>query len=301
MRVRRPTADSKHDMQLLATAHEDGTSVQHGLSYVPEADDSAEDDIDAPPCAADLRKAPQDSEDDLVIDIASRRSLDSSGYASMTQSTTGTDVEDDDADDDKRVDASAYGSKHRAFEAALKQKTKRFLGLVKMDGILTPSPSQRKLTRRTSRKRLEHKRSQEFDSSSRRTSMSSMASARECYPSRPHTPLEIDRSLYKPPRPVGESQDDSILPAPNLLRKPCSAAAGISPRRPIARRISGLKRNVSGLSMRQDDHDETWDSALEGFDNTADNREGVYDSSKKQRVPSWVSRSLLLSISTDCV
>ena len=34
------------------------------------------------------------------------------------------------------------------------------------------------------------------------------------------------------------------------------------------------------------------DLAMEDFDDSTDHREGVYDSSKKQRVPSWVSHIL---------
>lgn len=50
------------------------------------------------------------------------------------------------------------------------------------------------------------------------------------------------------------------------------------------RRPSSLMRSLSGLSLNED--------AEEGEDCTTDTRTGVYDTSKKQRVPSWCDRVL---------
>lgn len=58
-----------------------------------------------------------------------------------------------------------------------------------------------------------------------------------------------------------------------------------SPQRPG--RSFSLKRTVSGRTVRMTDAED-----VEEMDMRQDRREGVYDSSKKQRVPSWVSFSV---------
>ncbi|KAL1411235.1 hypothetical protein Q8F55_002186 [Vanrija albida] len=64
-----------------------------------------------------------------------------------------------------------------------------------------------------------------------------------------------------------------------LLSSPPRAAGG--------RRLTMLRRTVSGRSVRDDEAVEDDD-----FDDTVDNRVGVYDTSKKQRIPSWCDRVL---------
>lgn len=82
---------------------------------------------------------------------------------------------------------------------------------------------------------------------------------------------------------LGESEQSTSA---SLLTAPPSAL-GLSPS-PLpepARGRSGLLRTFSSRSARESD-------AVD-LDDSVDNREGVYDSSKKQRVPSWVSHYLL--------
>jgi hypothetical protein len=197
-------------------------------------------------------------------DIPSRRSLDSTAT-----STAGTDFDDDDSDDVHRgIDASAYGSRHKALEVALKSKTKHLLSLVKMDGILATSPGRRGLGRRMSMKRKGQGQAQDMDNSSRRTSMSSMRSM----------PDEEERSHAEPV--------DIPPRAPGL--SPVVGSA--SPPQPLMRRIT-LRRTVSGKTVKDESRSggEGPEADAVDWDSSIDVREGVYDSSKKQRVPSWVS------------
>jgi hypothetical protein len=69
------------------------------------------------------------------------------------------------------------------------------------------------------------------------------------------------------------------------LRRPSVASSRLtaSPpqRAPPVRRMSILKRTVSGRSINANEGEEA--------EPEEDTREGIYDTSKKQRVPSWVS------------
>jgi len=241
---------------------------------VPEADTEEHEDGSG-------HNAGQGSDDD-VRTIASRRSFESNGggYTSAGPSTVGTDV-DEDEDFSTSVDASAYGSRHKALEVALKEKTKRFLGLVKMDKVLSPSPSRRKLARSASKKHKE-KPPAEFDFDSRRTSVSSLASLE------PATPIggeAAGRTSTSSNRPMA---DHEFGPP----RRPSDASwMSTSPNQPVRRRFSVLKRTVSSRSSNNDGRSgDSHELAPEDIDENVDYREGVYDSSKKQRVPSWVRR-----------
>jgi hypothetical protein len=244
------------------------------LSHVPEADTEEHEE-------GHERDAGNGSDDD-VRTIASRRSFESSGaggYTSAGPSTAGTDAEDDEGFSTP-VDASAYGSRHKALEVALKEKTKKFLGLVKMDKVLSPSPSRRKLARAASIKRKE-KPEAGFDFNSRRTSVSSLASLE------PSTPI-----LAEIPGRISTSSNRSIAEhALGPPRRPSDASwMSTSPNQPTRRRFSVLKRTVSSRSSNNDGRsaDSHEPAAAEDIDDNVDYREGVYDSSKKQRVPSWV-------------
>ena len=229
------------------------------------------------------RNAGNGSDDD-VRTIASRRSFESNGgggYTSAGPSTAGTDM-DDEEDFSTSVDASAYGSRHKALEVALKEKTKRFLGLVKMDKVLSPSPSRKKLARAAAQKRKE-KSPAEFDFNSRRTSVSSMASVE------PTTPVPTEA-----PGRISTSSNRSIAEhALGPPRRPSDSSwMSTSPNQPMRRRFSVLKRTVSSRSSNNDGRSaDSHEPAAEDIDDNVDYREGVYDSSKKQRVPSWVRGS----------
>jgi hypothetical protein len=249
------------------------------LSHVPEGEGNEElvevDEGDE--SKAERRK----QSDDDVATIASRRSFESTagGYTSAGPSTVGTDGEGEEEDFSTSVDASAYGSRHKALEVALKEKTKKFLSLVKMDKALSPSPSRKRLHRSVS-KRLREKPSQDFDATSRRTSVSSLASLE------PSTPIPD-----APPR-FSTSSDRSALPLGPLRRPSDTSFMSTSPNQPaIGRRFSVLKRTVSGRSSTQDGRSgDSHEINPDDIDENVDMREGVYDSSKKQRVPSWVGR-----------
>jgi hypothetical protein len=192
--------------------------------------------------------------------------------STLYTSTAGTDFDDDDSDEAHRgVDASAYGSRHKALEVALKSKTKHLLSLVKMDGLLTPSPSRHGPGRRFSIKR--HKKD-DPDNASRRTSMSSMRS------------MPDEDAVAPPP------MDIPVQPSPLSS----SVEQSISPRQGLVRRFT-LRRTMSSKSDRDDHGADVERVDLEtaiDMDDSIDVREGVYDSSKKQRVPSWVSNAMLI-------
>lgn len=233
----------------------------------------------------------------------SRRSYESSAGRSMV--TT-----DDDSRSEKHIDASAYGSRHKALEVVIKSKTKKFLSYVKMDSVLTRERSlRRKRDRDTSGTSATSsigrgeglnmgKSPRDFDQTSRRTSMSSMTSN--------HTRLEVPmpHGLEIPsPSPnhpnypghgLGPSTPQSYHDGP--LRRPSTSSWMTSspPQRTPVRRMSLLKRTVSGRSVSVNEH-------AEG-EREEDNREGVYDTSKKQRVPSWVRPDpAMLCCDTDSV
>ena len=223
--------------------------------------------------------------------IASRRSFDSNmGYASAGPSTIGIEGYDDSDPDEFAhvIDPTAYGSRHKALEITLKEKTKHFLSLVKMNGILSTSPGRRKLHRNVSKKLRDKPGGDDFDAESRRTSISSIGSLD--HP--PRTEVVEGRSSLSSVRSMGTSAGQQQYLGPP--RRPSDAATWISssPEHPIIKRYT-VKRTVSGVSghstpggdVRSDD---AQDDLASSFDKSADHRAGKYDSSKKQRVPSWV-------------
>jgi hypothetical protein len=245
----------------------------------------------------------------------SRRSFDS-GRSSAPPSTAGTDMEDlEGEDDDVAVDESArengLHNSHRPLDVAIKEKTKRFLGLVKIrSSALSPSP----VSRRKSVKRNDVKEnkmlpgggrgSREFDDQSRRTSVSSLPSSQEELAGRSETGLsprkrsETSASLAEavsvpaPGRRTSVSTNTNIG-SPISGRQSSLVSSFGSPQQPVGRRFSVLKRTVSGKSNKGEDVRvvENGIESVEELDERVDHREGVYDSSKKQRVPSWVSLS----------
>jgi hypothetical protein len=277
---------------------------------VPEAEDHLEEHGTA-------EGAPAERHDWEIIDddraeVASRRSFDSARY-SAAPSTAGTDVEDLDDGTDGFMDASAVANglhnSHRPLDVAIKEKTKRLFGLVKLgSNAFSPSSKRKSLQNQNKEARdreirevkalppgpgLDSRASLEFDSQSRRTSISSIASLRGMTRSEPQPP--------QPTQSVGPGSSPSKSEA-SMGRRPSvsasSAASGRTGRRasiasqlgaspqPGGRKLSILKRTVSGRSTRAEVDEDAVIGVLEGG---VDHREGVYDSSKKQRVPSWVS------------
>jgi hypothetical protein len=221
----------------------------------------------------------QDSE--YHTDTQSRRS-----FSSELRSFNGTDDESDNRSE-KHIDASAYGSRHKAFEVAIKSKTKKFLSYCKMDGVLA---SHKDKDREGKRKRhvsgglgKSPHETQEFDEVSRRTSMSSVAS----FHSRLAPPTPALEEPATPPMSLAIPLPTTPSSYNGDMRRPSVASSRLtaSPpqRAPPVRRMSILKRTVSGRSVNSGENDEV--------DLEEDTREGIYDTSKKQRVPSWVSQS----------
>ncbi|WVQ71467.1 hypothetical protein IAR50_001005 [Cryptococcus sp. DSM 104548] len=285
---------------------------QKTLSGVPEADAMEEmgennpnvqdtrrgsDILEAPYEDVSQRESSPYKSDD---DYDRRRSFESSRYSGMASTTAGTDF--DDSDDDVEPQASAQQLKQ--FEHALKEKTRHLLGLVKMDGILTNSPS-KKERRRQNRRRdlssvrrerreerereLEEEMRDQWGNESRRTSMSSFVS----------NAIEDDNrrtstSSYRSVR-AGPSSCEGNLSVPATSNRSDNSHASLSPPKfdqglgkpPFGRRMSVIKRNSSGKSFRDLEEDED-----EDFEMGIDRREGIYDTSKKQRVPSWCDRVL---------
>lgn len=153
----------------------------------------------------------------------------------------------------------------------------------------------------------------DFDAQSRRTSLSSLASMREAQPhtaavvdiqgdpadssrvsnfgDMPHNVRTSDTAMPIPSTPTHQTVPDPMLSMSTSgaaagggrLRRPTiGSQAQASP--PRAGRSFSLKRTMSGRSAKLGTS--LGSSAV--FDEAEDNREGVYDSSKKQRVPSWV-------------
>jgi hypothetical protein len=194
-------------------------------------------------------------------------------FSSSRRSLNGTDDEVD-MMSEKHIDASAYGSKHKALEVAIKTKTKKFLNFCKMDGVLGDKDKDGKRKRHVSGGLGKSPR--EHDDVSRRTSMSSVVSFHSRVapptPELPSTPPQaIPRSLPLSP---GASNGDVRRPSVS------SRLTASPPQRAPVRRMSILKRTVSGRSINT--------AETEEVHKDEDNREGVYDTSKKQRVPSWV-------------
>lgn len=245
-----------------------------------------------------------------------RQSFESSRYTSGVASTVYTDMDEDDSDADSEPRPHFHHHhprrhQHNAFESALKEKTRHLLGLVKMDGILRGSPGRRNnnhnnnnIGRRISRRkrrestctarRERHEEEQDRNEyESRRTSMSSFASTNfgTEYTGEPDNGRMSVSSYRSIRNPTASSQDDH-LGIPFKTDRSATSHGSTSPtnytadstKPPFTRRLSGMRRTSSSKSV----HRELEEG--EGLDNDLDidRREGVYDSSKKQRVPSWV-------------
>ena len=220
----------------------------------------------------------QDSE--YQTDSQSRRS-----FSSERPSFTATD-EESDARSEKHIDASAYGSRHKALEVAIKSKTKKFLSYCKMDSVLSKDKDK---NREGKRKRHVSgglgKPPRESDDVSRRTSMSSVTS----FQSRLAPPTPLMEAPSTPPQslpvplPVTPNSYNGDMRRPSVASSRLTASPPQRP--PPVRRMSILKRTVSGRSVNTGENEEG--------DQEEDNREGIYDTSKKQRVPSWVSLDIL--------
>jgi hypothetical protein len=249
------------------------TPLQTALSHVPEVHANEEE---------------PDSEDDARGEAAERRSLESvTGYTSGAPSAMGTDYDEDDAESPYVGGHSQ--PKHRAFEVVIKEKSKHFLSMIKMDGILTPSPSRRR-NRKKAEHQLQHQPFKDSETLSRRTSLSSMRSSphieQSLMPSistsnegEPRKSMSSSRSANNPDEPISF----------DFARRPSASSRPGSPPRPqLARRFTILKRTVSGRVVKTEGDLEA-EHPEDAVDVTVDTREGVYDSSKKQRVPSWVS------------
>lgn len=209
-----------------------------------------------------------DRESEYQTDSQSRPS-----FSSSRRSYTGTEDEVD-ISSEKHIDASAYGSRHKAIEVAIKTKTKKFLSYCKMDLVLKDKDKDSKRKRNVSGGLGKSPR--DYDEISRRTSMSSVVSFQSRVapptPELPSTPPQvIPRSLPLSP---GAFNGDVRRPSAS------SRLTASPPSRAPVRRMSILKRTVSGRSINT--------AETEEVHMDEDNREGVYDTSKKQRVPSWV-------------
>ncbi|WRT67003.1 uncharacterized protein IL334_003969 [Kwoniella shivajii] len=294
--VRRTLKRRKSSASAVSVDLGSSVNVSKGLSYVPEGDAiekvDGDDDEDESSRMPDQLRRSDVSDDDITEGDFSRRSFESSRYTSGANSMAGTDAEED-------SDDMPMTHKHRPFDVAIKEKTRHFLGLVKMDGILTPSPGKRGgLGRRVSVKRRMsiRKRNQDDYAESRRTSMSSFVSHPDT--DRPTTPLENERRVSTSSRNENPVEDGFIASTSDGLAVPASKSESgysSSPPRdkdrppPFTRRLSIMKRTMSGRSVKDGmGEDEEEEEAVD----EVDRREGVYDTSKKQRVPSWCDRVL---------
>ncbi|KAK4687734.1 hypothetical protein P7C73_g2391, partial [Tremellales sp. Uapishka_1] len=263
---RRKTVEHKERPNLGVSA-----PIQTALSHVPEAEHDEEGDLDAHPYS--------DPEE-----VTTRRSLDleSNGYTSAAPSGAATDAEDD-FDSPITPGGTRNPPSHRGFETAIKEKSKHFLSMLKMDGILTPSSPKKKTW-------ITHRQEEEFrhpsqQSNSRRTSLSSMRS------------FPQSQSAYDPGELGRMSLSSERRPSLSLSRaSPPPQASAPQKDQPIVRRFSALKRSVSGRSVPrvagEGKTGEEGEEVDDPLDDSVDTRLGVYDSSKKQRVPSWCDRVL---------
>jgi hypothetical protein len=216
---------------------------------------------------------------EYLTDGQSRRS-----FSSERPSFTGTGTDDDsDVRSEKHIDASAYGSRHKALEVAIKSKTKKFLSYCKLDVLARDKDKDGGKRKRNVSGGLGKPPCESVDVS-RRTSMSSVAS----FHSRlaPPTP-KLEEPSTPPqslpvPLPVTPNSYNGDMRRPSVTSSRLTASPPQRP--PPVRRMSILKRTVSGRSVNTGETDEV--------DMEEDNREGIYDTSKKQRVPSWVSSTL---------
>jgi hypothetical protein len=218
---------------------------------------------------------------EYLTDTQSRRS-----FSSERPSFAGTD-DDSDVRSEKHIDSTAYGSRHKALEVAIKTKTKKFLSYCKLDVLARDKDKDKDDGKR--KRNVSGglgKSPRESVDVSRRTSMSSVVS----FQSRlaPPTPA-IDVPSTPPqtlpvPLPMTPNSYNGDMRRPSVASSRLTASPPQRP--PPVRRMSILKRTVSGRSVNTGESDEV--------DMEADTREGIYDTSKKQRVPSWVSCPFLV-------
>ncbi|WWC85358.1 uncharacterized protein L201_000221 [Kwoniella dendrophila CBS 6074] len=305
--VRKTMRRRKSSASVASFEMSSSANVSKNLSYVPEGDAIEEVEVDDgdpdTPFTHHQAGRPGGSDDEMTEGDLSRRSFDSSRYTSGA----GTDIDDDSYDM-----PMTYKNQHRPFDVALKEKTRHLLGLVKMDGILTPSPRRKGIGRGIGRKASVRRRnsirsrkdSEAFNNNdSRRTSISSYISQPDDETDRdedgPSTPTESDRGnrrVSTSSRFVGSNEHPSLGPPPDGPKGARSTHSSSPPTdqnpdrpQPFTRRLSLMKRTMSNKSVRAtngDDEDE------EETVDVTDRREGVYDTSKKQRVPSWCDRVL---------
>jgi hypothetical protein len=201
-------------------------------------------------------------------DDGRRRSIDSSAAHSVMT------TDDEDGNTSKYIDSSAYGSRHKAMEVAIKEKTKRLLSLVRMDSVLVPGKGRWRDRRASKVKSGEQRVSLDIDEPNRRPSVSTLVSIKD-----ESRPIPIQQNL-SPPQYLDNPVEvfGSSATSSRLTSSPPNTNKG------MPRRMSLLKRSMSGRSAQEKEPIENDDIIL-----TQDSREGVYDTSKKQRVPSWVS------------
>nr|XP_019013431.1 uncharacterized protein I206_01498 [Kwoniella pini CBS 10737]OCF52212.1 hypothetical protein I206_01498 [Kwoniella pini CBS 10737] len=297
--IRKSTKRRKSTASTASADFGSSANIAKNLSYVPEGDAIEEVDDDNPDTSLTRESLPKanGSDDEMTEGNFSRRSFESSRYTSGA----GTDIEED-SDDIPATYRNQHQHQHRPFEVALKEKTRHLLGLVKMDGILTSSPRRpgAGIGRKVSVKRkISLKRQKDLMEGyeSRRTSVSSFQE----HTDQPSTPTsEGHRRVSTSSRYDGSNEGpmlDGLGLAPPIVESSSSVYSSSPPREkekdkpPLTRRLSIMKRTMSNRSVKnasnlEDDDDE------EEVPDEIDRREGVYDTSKKQRVPSWCDRVL---------
>lgn len=199
-------------------------------------------------------------------------------------------IDETDEYDRRGTEAMQNGlaNSHRPLDVKLKEKTKKVFSLVKLKTALVPSPKKSSglRSRVVSGASASDKGEKDFDLTSRRTSISSFASMRETELGSPRE-SEFGESVAR--MPIDGTSTSTPTPAQAIPRPPhhstattaaTTLASQTSPPRP---RSFSLKRTMSGRSTK-------FGSSV-GSSTNEDTREGVYDSSKKQRVPSWVSQA----------
>lgn len=156
---------------------------------------------------------------------------------------------------------------------SLRQKTKKLMGILSLGRKphVRPHPGS---------DRLDDDNSRRHSMSSHRSFASELSGATEEDPSSPAISV-----------PAPEPRADRVEDTPDVFaddkgRRPSvSTIASHRVVSPPTRAKPSIRRSVSGHSMREEDLDEDFDDAV-------DHRVGVYDTSKKARVPSWCDRVL---------
>ena len=298
---RQPSTASKHDRDGERLHEVDAQApLIRELPEVPEG--TSDDDESDAQSMASSRAESRNTSIDNGRHLRSAKSIESIASSSM-RSAARSDTEGEDDVQERHIDPSAYGSRHKALEVALKSKTKHFLTLCKMDGVFGTSPTSKSkpsLMQRQASAKLRH----DFGHG-RTASLSSVTSDSPSIttPSQPIPTKTEPNGGYMngsaQPMAAGPSSwsqksylstDTSEYPRAPLSSSSVSRSVSTSRkglmRLPSVRRAPSMKSTKSktyadGGAGAQDDEDDS--------DDEEDRREGVYDSSKKQRVPSWVS------------